>query len=439
MQTPVPDYLQQILDECGAPNTGATADYIPELADADPEILGICLATTDGVRYDAGDADVPVSIQSISKPFVYALAIAELGLDAVLKRVGVEPSGEAFNELSLEAKSGRPRNPMINAGALTTHALIGGGTASVEERFELVRRGLSDFAGRDLSVDEQVYASELDTAYRNRAIANMLRNYDLIDIEPEDVVRGYTRQCAISVTTRDLAAMAATLANGGVQPMTGQRVVEPAVVRQVLSVMMSCGMYDAAGDWMTTIGFPAKSGVSGGILGVLPGQIGIATLSPRLDSHGTSVRGVRLCGRMSKDMGMHIMEPPQPARSVVRRDRVLRAPSGHHVRVLSLQGTIQFSAAEHVLRIVQGELDGIQRLVLDLRRVDSLNDVAERMLAELVRRVQLDGIAVTVLDPEDRLPKPAAGQPVPDYSPDLAPFADHKRLRRRTAVERRKR
>ena len=428
MRSPVPDYLHQILDECGGDNSGETADYIPELAAADPEVLGICISTVDGVRYEAGDAETEVSIQSISKPFAYALAIAQHGLEHVLDRVGVEPSGEAFNELSLERDSGRPLNPMINAGALTTHALIGDPGASADERFEQVRQGMSAFAGRELQVDEKVYDSELRTAYRNEAIANMLRSYDVIGQEPHDVVAGYTRQCSLLVTARDLAAMAATFANGGVQPITGERVIERDVVRQVLSVMMTCGMYDAAGDWMSTIGFPAKSGVSGGILGVLPGQVGIATVSPRLDAHGNSVRGVRLCSRMSRDMGMHIMEAPEPARAVVRRDRTLRGPSGQLVRVVSLQGAIQFSGAERVLRALEGSLGDVDRLVLDLRRVASLNNVAERMLAEAVRRAQHDGIDVTVLDPEKRLPDPDEGQPVPEYSDDLSDFADHERV-----------
>lgn len=429
MHTPVPDYLAQILDECGAPDTGEVADYIPELAEADPDRLGVCLCTVDGVNYSAGDADVVFSIQSISKPLVYAIALSQHGIDHVLDHVGVEPSGEAFNELSLDSDSGRPLNPMINAGALTAHALVGTAAMSVDERFEIIRRALSDFAGRDLSVDEAVFTSEVRTAYRNRAIANMLRSYDVVDLEPDDIVTGYTRQCAIEVTLHDLAAIAAMLANGGIQPLTGKRVLSRPVVRQVLSVMMTCGMYNSAGDWMTTVGFPAKSGVSGGILGVLPGQIGIATFSPRLDGHGNSERGVRLCTRMSRDMGLHIMEAPEPARSVIRRDRVLRGPSGRKVRVLSLQGAIQFSSAELVLRTLDGTADkDLSRVVLDLRRVTSLNDVAERMLAEAVRRLQLDGLAVTVLDPDSRLPEPDRGQPVPDHATNLDDFADHERV-----------
>ncbi|WP_134323777.1 glutaminase [Cumulibacter soli] len=400
MQTPVTDYLTEILHDCGADNPGANAAYIPELANADSDRLGVCVSTIDGVVYGAGDTDLPFSIQSISKAFVYALAIDEHGLDYVLRSVGVEPSGEAFNELSLEKGSGRPLNPMINAGALTTHSLIGGPADSPTERFEKVHRGLSAFAGRNLEVDEAVYRSELSEAYRNRAIANMLRSYDVFTVDPLQIVEGYTRQCSINVTLRDLALMGATFANGGVQPVTGEQVVAPSVVRQVLSVMMTCGMYDAAGDWMSNVGFPAKSGVAGGILGVLPGQVGIATLSPRLDEHGNSLRGVRLCDRMSRDMGMHIMEGAEPARAVVRRDRVLRSPRGGTIRVCSLQGAIQFSGAERVLRLLADDHDKHEQLVLDLRRVSSLNDVAQRMLAEGMRRFALDGIGIVLVDPE---------------------------------------
>lgn len=421
MRSPVPDYLVEIMADCGLDNPGAPADYIPELADADPDRLGVCLSTIDGVVYGAGDADVPFTIQSISKAFVYALVLAEHGLDEVLRKVGVEPSGEAFNELSLERGSGRPLNPMINAGALTTHALVGTLQDSPEQRFAKIRHGLSAFAGRDLSVNESVYRSEIAVAYRNRAIANMLRSYGIVESDPTDIVEGYTMQCSIDVTLSDLAMMGATLANGGVQPLTGEQVVPAHVVRHVLSVMMSCGMYDAAGDWMTTVGFPAKSGVSGGILGVLPGQVGIATFSPRLDEHGNSVRGIRLCNRLSRDMGMHIMDAGEPALSVVRRDRILRSPRGGTIRICSLQGVIQFSGAERVLRVLVEDQDH-ERIVLDLRRVSSVNDVARRMLAEGMRRLELDGVRVTVVDPEGVVEDLAsAGDPT--VAQDLTEFS----------------
>lgn len=432
MKTPVSEYLAEILDGVRDHDGGDVADYIRELAEADPERLGVCLSTTDGVIYGAGDIDVEFTIQSISKPFAYALALAEHGRDAVLAKVGVEPSGEAFNELSLERGSGRPLNPMINAGALTTHALIGPPGSSAEQRMELFRDGLSRFVGRRLEVDQSVLDSELDTAYRNKALANMLRSYGIVQDAPDEVVRGYTAQCAIKVTLRDLATMAATLANRGIQPETGERVLSVPLVRQVLSVMMTCGMYDAAGDWMSTIGFPAKSGVSGGILGLLPGQVGIATFSPRLDEHGNSVRGVALCRRMSDDMGMHIMSGVSPARSVIRRDRVLRAPGGRLVRICSLQGMIEFSGAELVLRELSDQERPLSRVVLDLRRVTGVNDVARRMLREALRRLRLDDLDVTVVDPGDMIGE--VGDDLPDLEPgvqeadDLTQFSEHRRV-----------
>ncbi|MBC9956451.1 glutaminase [Yimella sp. cx-51] len=427
MKTPVPDYLEEILRSCSDDTSGALADYIPELAGVDPDQLAVALCTTDGTVYSAGDADNCFTIQSISKAFVYALALQEHGVDAVLERIGVEPSGEAFNELSLEEGSGRPLNPMINAGALTCHALIGGLDCDPDERFEKVRAGLSAFAGRQLEVDEEVYASELADAYRNTAIANMLRSYEVIDGDPTDVVRGYIRQCSLRVTTPDLARMAATLANGGVQPCTGERVVDVDVVRQVLSVMMTCGMYDAAGDWMTNCGFPAKSGVSGGILGVRSGQVGLATFSPRLDDHGNSVRGITLCRRISRDMGLHIMEGLDESRSALRRDRRLRTPSGRIVRILSLQGDLRFSGAELVLREIAEDDTDLERLVLDLRRVSSIDRVAGVMLAEGLRRVREDGSQVTLADPERVLRVPD-DHPTPDRVERLDEYRDLPRV-----------
>ena len=375
----------------------------------------MCLSTSDGFVYAAGDADIEFSIQSISKAFVYALALEEWGLDYVLSRVGVEPSGEAFNELTLDSDTHNPLNPMINAGAIATHTLVGPPELTADERFERIRKGLSAFAGRELGVDEAVFKSEKNTAYRNLAIACMLRNYNVIDSEPEDTVRAYTRQCAISVTCRDLALMAATLSNGGVQPVTGVRVVRREVVRQVLSVMMTCGMYNGAGQWVSSIGFPAKSGVAGGILGVLPGQAGIATFSPRLDAHGNSVRGVQICKRLSDDMGLHIMNAPEPARSVIRSDFILRAPP-HMVNasgvvptvcVLAIQGTINFTSAERVTRVINARTCqhsvSIGGFVLDVRNVYSVDRVARRMFREMARRIVKAGMRFTLIDPENLL------------------------------------
>jgi len=315
MRSPIPDYLLEVLDACGA-DAGAVADYIPELAAADPDRFGICVATVDGAVYAAGDADVEFTIQSMSKPFTYALALADRGVDEMDERVGVEPSGEAFNEISLDPETGRPRNAMINAGALLTHSLVDGEDA--DARSQRVLAGFSRFAGRDLVVDEDASSSEFASAHRNLGMAHLLKASGVLECDPVDVVEGYTRQCSITVSCRDLAMMAATLANAGTHPLTHERLLSRPVVRQVMSVMMTCGMYDAAGDWMTDVGIPAKSGVSGGVIGALPGQVGIAVFSPRLDTHGSSVRGVRVFERLSGDMGMHLMDVAQEGRSALR-------------------------------------------------------------------------------------------------------------------------
>ncbi|GMK55792.1 hypothetical protein CspeluHIS016_0208480 [Cutaneotrichosporon spelunceum] len=444
IKSPIPDYLARLMREIGSDNPGATASYIPELKNADPNRLAIAVSTIDGYVYTAGDADIEFSIQSISKAFVYALVLEEHGIDYVRERIGVEPSGEAFNELSLEEGTGRPLNPMINAGAIAAYTLVGEPQISESERFEKVRKGLSAFAGRELAFDESVFLSEIKTAYRNIAIANMLRNYNTISQNPEDVIVSYTRQCAISVTTRDLALMSATLANGGVQPVTGEQVVSRQVVRQVMSVMLTCGMYDEAGEWLATIGFPSKSGVAGGIIGALPGQVGIATWSPRLDSHGNSERGVRMCKRLSDDMGLHIMDAPEPARGVVRRDYLIGSPKGdkdkHIAAVMSLQGTINFTSAERITRIMAARsIDTpnvhIDSFVLDLRSVFSMNRVARRMVREIVRRLRRTCMRVSLVDPEHLLQMHKVGTPdvaedmvCDDVFDDLSQFDDWERI-----------
>jgi glutaminase len=408
MRSMIPDYLTEALEDVAPDASGAPAGYIPELATADPDRLGAAFATVDGEVYGAGDTDVEFTIQSISKPFTYALALADRGFEAVLAKVGVEPSGEAFNEISLEDGSGRPLNPMINAGAITAHALAGSEELDSTQRVERVVAGLSAFAGRRLGVDEAVFASEMDHAHRNLAIAHMLRSHEILDEDPTAVVAGYTRQCAVLVTARDLALMAATLANRGVNPRSGEQVVPDLVVRQVLSVMATCGMYDAAGDWATQVGIPAKSGVAGGLIGALPGQIGIATFSPRLDVHGNSVRGVSLFERFSTDMGMHLMEVPPPARSVVRSNHVVGSGSDA-IRVLELQGGIRFAGAERVVREAVGTVPAEAGMALDLTMVHSLDDVSRRMLLEVARRITLDGHHVFIVDPELVLPDPDPG------------------------------
>lgn len=420
MRSPIPDYLTAVLDACAVDTSGHVADYIPELATVDPERFGVSLATVDGATYAAGDADVPFTIQSISKPFVYALALADRGPAEVLARVDVEPSGEAFHELSLEAGTGRPLNAMINAGAIAVHTLVG----SSEDRFDRILAGLSAFAGRQLDVDEAAFRSETATAFRNYAIAHMLRSNGIIAEDPTEVVAGYTRQCAIRVTTRDLALMAATLANGGVHPVTEEPVVDELVVRQVLSVMTTSGMYDAAGDWISTVGIPAKSGVAGGILGSLPGQLGIASYSPRLDEHGHSVRAIEACRRLSVDMGLHMMDAPQPARSTIRRTHTVRLADGGRATVLSVHGSIQFAGAERLVRDLADADSLTTDVVLDLSLVHAVNDTARRMLLETVRRLVLEGHHVVLVDPDETLPDPDCGGGIrPDVAATVAEVA----------------
>ena len=406
MKTPVPDYLSEIRDLCSVGDDGELADYIPELAAVDPDRFAVAACTMDGVVYTAGDANTEFTIQSMSKPFIYALALRDRGIDGVLEKVGVEPSGDAFNEISLEPESGRPENPMINIGAIATHTLVGAPDASEHERDVAVQEGLSAFAGRRLEVDDAVRESELRTAFRNRAMANLVRAGGIIDGDPDEAVRGYTRQCSYRVTVSDLAVMAVTLAHGGINPLTDERVISPRVARQVLAVMATCGMYDAAGDWMSTVGIPAKSGVSGGIFGALPGQVGIGVFSPRLDEHGHSVEGVRTFERLSRDMELHIMNPTvsdvQPVRSV----RVDAVTGRHSYR---LQGPMTFASGEKVVRRLAEIEPGANEVTIDLSRVSSINGTARRMLLEAMRRLSMDGHVVGLADPGRRLPDPDLG------------------------------
>ena len=275
MRSPVPDYLQEIIDDLATDTSGAVAGYIPELADADPDVLGIALTTVDGRTHSAGDDAIEFSIQSISKPFTYAAALTDRGFDEVAGTVGVEPSGEAFNELSLEGGSCRPRNPMINAGA---------------------------------------------------------------------------------------------------------------------------------GEWLTQVGIPAKSGVAGGLLGALPGQCGIAVMSPRLDDHGNSVRGVRAFRRMSDDMGMHLFESESYGSTVLREITVVDDATR-----VTLRGTVQFSGAEVILDALAADTTGTPRVILDVSGVDHVTDVGRRMLLEGLRRISLDGRSPALYDPESILPEPDLG------------------------------
>lgn len=293
-------------DEVESYYTPGIGYYKPIKTDTDFERFAIGLATLDGEVHSVGDDDTPFALQSISKVFSYGRALEIHGRERVLSRVGVEPSGDDFNSISLvfDERRNRPYNPMVNAGALVTTDLVRG--EHPDSDIAGVLDILGRFSGNDkLTVDEDVFAREFETADRNRAISYLMRSLGMIGPDVEDNLALYLRHCSVKVTVRDLAVMAATLANGGINPATGVRALEAKYVRDILSVMYMCGMYNAAGEWAYSIGIPAKSGVSGAIMAVVPGKLGIAVYSPGLDAFGTSVRGAKVCKEFSSRLGLH--------------------------------------------------------------------------------------------------------------------------------------
>ncbi|BBZ76932.1 hypothetical protein MANY_22690 [Mycolicibacterium anyangense] len=387
-------YLDEVVGELAGVTDGALADYIPELAEVDPAGFGLAISSSDGYVYESGDARTEFTIQSISKPFTYALALDQVGEDIVDSKIGVEPSGEAFNEISVDDTTKTPKNPMINAGAIAAVALVPG--VSPDERFDTIREFYSACAGRRLDFDEDVYRSEKATGSRNRAIAYMLDSFGVLADDPDDVLDVYFRQCSLRVTSVDLARMGATLARGGINPQTGRRVTSTRVVQRTLSVMVTCGMYNAAGDWVSAVGLPAKSGVGGGIVAVLPGQLGIGVYSPLLDARGNSVRGVLLCRNLSERLGLHFLTVSRESRSTVRA--IYEPTPG--IRVYELHGDLMFAGAEQVARTVQRNLDEFEVAIVDVTRVDDINDSARDLLAEVSRSLRDAGKQGLVVDPD---------------------------------------
>ncbi|MDP3693343.1 glutaminase A [Bradyrhizobium sp.] len=392
---PLQQFLSSCHEEFRVDDSGALADYIPELQRANPAHFGISLVTIDGHVYEVGDSAVPFTIQSVSKAFVFALALEMAGEERVAAAIGVEPSGEAFNSIRLTSDN-RPFNPMVNAGAIACSGLIHQieGAAA----FERIRDKLSQFAGRNLGVDDAVHASEAITGHRNRAIAWLLRNYLVVQGDVDAVLDAYFRQCAVLVTARDLAVMAATLANRGINPVTGVQVITPNVVARTLSVMTSSGMYDYAGEWIYRVGIPAKSGVGGGIVAALPSQIGLGTFSPRLDSHGNSVRGLKVCEALSARFDLHMLNRSADVRTCVIADydifgissRRSRQPHEQQilderhsdVRVIELVGALNFAAIDYVTRRLANEPPNAPLLILDFRRVPDVTAAGARLLGE---------------------------------------------------------
>ncbi|MGV0746070.1 glutaminase A [Mycolicibacterium sp. XJ870] len=390
-------YLDQICAEHAGLRDGALASYIPELTTVNPDDFGLTLSSSDGYVYESGDTAVEFTIQSISKPFTYALALDQIGEQAVDARIGVEPSGEAFNEISVDEVTKTPKNPMINAGAIAAVSLVPGDTA--DERFDRIHEFYSACAGRRLDVDLDVYASEKATGNRNRAIAYMLTSFGALQGDPDDVLDVYFRQCSIKVTSTDLARMATTLARGGLNPLTGRRVTGAQVVRRTLSVMVTCGMYDAAGDWVSAVGMPAKSGVSGGIAAVLPGQLGIGVYSPLLDAKGNSVRGVEVCRSLSARLGLHFLTVSRESSATLRA--VYDVSPG--IRVYEVQGDLLFAGAEQVLRTAARESAGFDVAIVEVTRVDDINDAARDMLTGMRAVLAAAGKESYLVDPDGRV------------------------------------
>lgn len=405
---PFQRYLDALHEKCAACADGSVATYIPELAKADPQAFGVCVVTADGYAYGVGDCDRPFTMQSISKPAVYAAALADRGREQVLRKVGVEPSGEAFNSISLDPQSGAPLNPMINAGAIAATGLVAGATPA--DQWKRIADVMAAFFGHDIVVDESVYRSESDTGFRNRAIAWLLKNSGVLDGDPMAALENYFRQCAISATCRDLAFMAATLANNGVHPVTGKRAVPAEDVAAVLSVMATCGMYDYAGSWFYDVGLPAKSGVSGGIIAVMPGRFGIAVYSPPLDENGNSVRGLAVCRQLARDFKMHTFGlANSPSLVVCRTYSALEAPSRRvraataaarlqelaiRIKCITLQGDVAFDGAEFVVRNLIQLAPEADSFILDMSRVSHLTDSAATLFHEVGSRLWRNGKAL---------------------------------------------
>lgn len=380
-------------------NNGALANYIPELTKVNPRNFGIVLTTVDGYQYAYGDTEVDFTIQSVSKPFVYGLAIQEHGIKKVLEKISVEPSGDAFNSISLYPGSGRPFNPMINAGAIAATGMVW--QVYGDQTFDKILENFSTYAGEQLTIDEEVYNSENETGHRNRAIAYLLRNFNILQAEVEPPLDIYFKQCSIKVNCRQLSVMGATLASNGINPLTGKRALKPKYIPNVLSVMASCGMYDYSGEWIYNVGLPAKSGVGGGVMAVLPGQLSIAVYSPLLDSKGNSVFGVEICEKIAASFSLHLYKTPRQLKQVVRRQLTLCTAKSKHKRdvraeklldelgenahIMELQGELCFATCEIFMRKISGNCTS---LILSLKKCITIDEGALNLLMMLDEEFQ---------------------------------------------------
>jgi glutaminase len=301
----VQSLLQDAYDRYREVRDGVVADYIPALACASPDWFGACIVGTRGRVFQVGEATQEFSIQSVSKPFVFALVCEVLGHREARDKLVVNSTGLPFNSvMAIEMGEDRTINPMVNAGAIATTSLVPGDSAA--DKWLFVLDGLSRFAGRTLVMDPEVYASEMSSNRRNQGIAHLLDSYDRMYWDPDEATDVYTRQCSVRVSATDLAVMGATLADGGVNPVTGERVVSAGTCMRVLAVLATAGLYERSGDWLYEVGLPGKSGVSGGIVTVAPGKGAIGTFSPPLDEAGNSVRGQLLTRLLSDRLGLNL-------------------------------------------------------------------------------------------------------------------------------------
>lgn len=409
---PLQAYLEHLHEACAGDRSGDVATYIPELAGVDPELFGICLVLVDGTSYEVGHTDHRFTIQSMSKPLTYAMALDELGAEAVGTRIGLEPTGDPFNAISLDPATGRATNAMVNAGAITAADLLHG-LHGESARAHLVE-GYSKFTGRALTIDDRVAESERTTGHRNRAIAHLLRGAGSMGADVEGSLDLYFQQCSVSVDCHDLGVIAATLANGGRNPITGQVAAGRSTVRHVLSVMSSCGMYNGAGRWIVSVGLPAKSGVSGGIIAVLPGQLGIAVFSPRLDEQGNSVRGVAVCRQLCDELDLHLVGSGRqlgnrlPAVRTLADGGSARRRSDDDVRrlgelgdsvvAIELRGDVDFADAEWAVRqlVDARAASGAPYVIVDVRRADVVHRSLARMLGPVIRELDQAGGALVL-------------------------------------------
>ncbi len=312
---PAPNVIKKLVAEAyekfESDKQGQNSQVYPALARVPTHLFGICIVDTTGNVYGAGDAEYEFTIMSVSKPFIFALVCQEIGVEVARDKLGVNATGRAFNSLEgIERNTDGRTNPMVNSGAIATTSLVP--RSSVTGKWKFIHDGLSEFAGRKLEVDNEVYASASATNSRNQSIARMLQSYGRIYMDPDNAVELYTKQCSLNVSARDLAVMGATLADGGVNPITKRRVVDSSVCHYALAVMTTAGLYETSGDWLYDIGLPGKSGIGGGIVTVSPGKGGLGTFSPLLDEAGNSVKGQLVAKYLSQQLGMDLFVS-QPA------------------------------------------------------------------------------------------------------------------------------